>query len=132
MKDQGWRELAAVTIGSALLTVALTYPIAFKLTHVGRIDNADGRFSVWNVAWVARTLVKDPRHVFDANIFYPHRQTLAYSEANLGAVRGYRHWLTREPYAALNFAVPSDHPDRHRTYYLVRFDAEPRGGCVGD
>jgi len=37
------------------------------------------------VAWVARTLVADPRGLYDANIFYPHRGTLAYSEANLGA-----------------------------------------------
>ena len=42
-------------------------------------------FPIWNVAWVARTLVVDPLHVFDANIFYPHRWTLAYSESNLGA-----------------------------------------------
>jgi hypothetical protein len=41
--------------------------------------------AIWNVAWVARTLVTDPLHVFDANIFYPHRQTLSYSESNLGA-----------------------------------------------
>jgi hypothetical protein len=50
------------------------------LGSLSRVDNADGQFGIWNVAWVARTLVVDPLHVFDANIFYPHRGTLAYSE----------------------------------------------------
>ena len=75
----GGRELAAVIAVSAVLSIALTYPIAFKLGRSGRVDNGDGQLSIWNVAWVARTLVVDPRHVFDANIFYPHRGTLAHS-----------------------------------------------------
>ena len=45
--------------------------------------DADGQFSIWNIAWVARTIVVDPLHLFDANIFSPHKTTLAYSEANL-------------------------------------------------
>jgi hypothetical protein len=79
------RELASVALGFSALAIACTYPLAFKLSSLGRTDNADGQFAIWNVAWVARTLVVDPLHVFDANIFYPHRWTLAYSEANLGA-----------------------------------------------
>src|SRR5579872_7055254 len=102
----GWRELGVVIIVGAALTIALTYPLAFKIGRAGRVDNDDGRFSIWNVAWVARTLIVDPRHVFDANIFYPHRDTLAYSENNLGAgalaIPAY--WATRSPYAALNSA----------------------------
>jgi hypothetical protein len=101
------RELALVVAGASVLTVAMTYPLAFRLGHVARIDNGDGQFAVWNVAWVARTLVVDPVHLFDANIFYPHTGTLAYSEANLGAgiVALPVYWLTRNPYAALNFAI---------------------------
>jgi hypothetical protein len=101
------KELGLVLLASAILTAALTYPTAFKLGHVGRVDNGDGKLSIWNVAWVARTLVVDPRHVFDANIFYPHHDTLAYSENNLGAgalaVPAY--WLTRNPYVAHNVAL---------------------------
>ena len=101
------KELGVVLLASAMLTAALTYPIAFKLGHVGRVDNGDGKLSIWNVAWVARTLVADPRHVFDANIFYPHHGTLAYSENNLGAgalaVPAY--WLTKNPYVAHNVAL---------------------------
>src|SRR3954464_13565361 len=103
----GGLEFAAVLATGVVLTVALTYPLAFKIGSVGRVDNGDGQFSIWNVAWVARTLVVDPLHVYDANIFYPHRGTLAYSESNLGAgalaIPAY--WLTRNPYAALNSAM---------------------------
>jgi len=95
------REVAGVVIAAALLTAALTYPLAFSLGSIARVDNGDGQFSIWNVAWVARTLVVDPRHVFDGNIFYPHRGTLAFSENNLGAgvLALPVYWATRNPYA---------------------------------
>src|SRR5262245_3166996 len=118
-------ELAAVILVSGILAVVFTYPIAFKLGRSGRIDNNDGQFSIWNVAWVARTLVVDPRHVFDANIFYPHRGTLAYSENNLGAgamaIPAY--WASRgNPYAAHNVVVLLAFTlTAIGTYYLVRY-----------
>ena len=119
-----WRELTAVVAGSAALTVFLTFPLAFHLGTLGRTDNTDGQFSIWNVAWVARTLVVDPLHVFDANIFYPHRWTLAYSESNLGsgllAIPVY--WATRNPYAAHNFVfLLSFVLSASGAYYLVRY-----------
>ncbi len=103
----GLKEFALVLAGAALLTAAFTYPTAFKIGHVGRVDNGDGKLSIWNVAWVARTLAADPLHVYDANIFYPHRGTLAYSENNLGAgaLAMPVYWATRNPDAALNFAM---------------------------
>lgn len=98
-----------VVAGFALLAVAATWPLAL---HPGSrvyeiATNFDAQFSVWNVAWVARTLVADPLHVFDANIFFPHRWALAYSEANLaaGALAAPVYWLTKNPYAAHNFVV---------------------------
>ena len=120
----GLKELGFVLLASALLTAALTYPTAFKIGHVGRVDNGDGKLSIWNVAWVARTLVVDPLHVFDANIFYPHRGTLAYSENNLGAgaLAIPVYWATRNPYAAHNFALLLAFIlSATGTYYLVRY-----------
>src|SRR5258706_2238419 len=100
----GWRELLVVLLGFCVTTAALMRQVAFHLGSVASIDNGDGQFSIWNVAWVARTLVVDPLHVFDANIFYPHRWTLAYSESNLGegALAIPVYWLTRNAYAAHN------------------------------
>ena len=101
------RELAAVLVAAVALTALFTYPIAFKPGRVGRVDNGDGQLSIWNVTWVARTLAVDPLHVFDANIFYPNRGTLAYSENNLGAgvLAMPVYWATRNPYAAHNSVV---------------------------
>lgn len=101
------RELAIVAAAAALLSVVMTWPMAARIDRLGRVDNNDGQLSIWNVAWVARTLIADPVHVFDANIFYPHRGTLAYSENNLGAgtlaIPAY--WATRNPFTAHNTAV---------------------------
>jgi hypothetical protein len=124
LSRRGWGELAIVVAGFVALTVVLTFPVAFHLGTVGRVDNGDGQFSIWNVAWVARTLVVDPLHVFDANIFYPHRWTLAYSETNLGAgifaIPVY--WATRNPYAAHNFVfLLSFVLSATGAYYLVRY-----------
>jgi hypothetical protein len=129
----GWREMLLVVLGFSSLTVILTYPLAFRLGSIGRVDNGDGQFSIWNVAWVARTLVLDPLHVFDANIFYPHRWTLAYSESNLGAgaLAVPIYWATSNPYTAhnavllLSFVLSAT-----GTYYLVKYLVADRGAAV--
>jgi hypothetical protein len=119
-----WSELALVVTGFGVLTVILIAPMALHLGSVGRLDNADTRMLIWNVAWVARTLVVDPLHVLDANIFYPHRGTLVYSESNLGAglLAIPVYWATRNPYAAHNFVVLLTFVlSGTATYYLVRY-----------
>ena len=128
------RELAVVLLGFGALTALLTFPLAFRLGSLAyRIDNGDGQFSIWNVAWVARGLVLDPLHVFDANIFYPHRMTLAYSEANLGsgALAIPVYWATRNPYAAHAFVVLlSFLMSAAGTYYLVRYLVGSRTAAI--
>jgi hypothetical protein len=49
----------------------------------------------WVLAWVAHQLPRAPAHLFDANIFYPERNTLAFSETLLvpGAIVAPLHWL---------------------------------------
>src|SRR6202521_1743549 len=129
----GWRELVIVFLGFGASTLALMHQVAFHLGTVARIDNGDGQFSIWNVAWVARTLVVDPLHVYDANIFFPHRWTLAYSENNLGAgvlaVPAY--WATRNPYFAHNFVVLLAFLlAATGTYYLVRYLTGDRRAAI--
>lgn len=117
-------ELAIVLCASAALAALFLFPIVSHFTRAGRIDNADGQFAIWNVAWVARTLLTDPRHVFDANIFFPHRSTLSYSEANLvaGALGLPAYWLTHgNAFAAHNAAlVLAFVLSATGMYYLVR------------
>ena len=101
------REVVLVATLAVVTTVALTYPLAFQLGDGGRVDSEDGLFSIWNIAWVARTIVADPAELFHANIFYPHRNALAFSEANLvaGLLAIPPYWLTRNPYTAHNTVV---------------------------
>lgn len=107
MRSRPAAEAIGVFLLASVTAVFLTYPLAFKLGHVGRLELGDGQWSIWVINWVARTLVADPRHVFDANIFYPHKNTLAFSESNLGGgLLGVPvYWLTRNPYTTHNFVL---------------------------
>ena len=124
MRFRGLAEATAVLTAALVLACVLTYPYAFKFDHAGRIDSNDGRWSIWVVSWVAHALTTDPLHVYRANIFYPHEDALAYSEANLaaGAV-GVPVWLlTHNPYATHNFVVlVSFILSFVGTYYLCRY-----------
>jgi len=100
--------MALVLAGFTVLAVVMTFPLAFHPGTLGyRLDYGDSQFSIWNVGWVAHALATDPRHVLDANIFYPHQRTLTYSETNLGAgaLALPIFALTGNVYAAHNFVV---------------------------
>jgi hypothetical protein len=100
---------AILIVGAAFAAaVIMTWPLASDIGRLGRTENSgDARFSVWNVAWVAHALTTSPRDLYDANIFYPHRRTLAFSEANIGAgALAVPAWAaTRNPFAAHNSVV---------------------------
>lgn len=120
---------------SAAAAILMTWPLAANLTGLGRSSaGGDGLHSVWNIGWVSRTLVADPGRLFDANIFYPHRQTLAYSEANIVAgVMGVPAWLlTRSAYAAHNTAVLGAFATAFLGMWLLatRLSGDSRAGAV--
>jgi hypothetical protein len=100
-------EWAVVVSSAFLLAVILLWPLAGQLSTAGRIDTGDGRFSIWNVAWVAHAITTDPRNLYNANIFFPHDNTLAFSEANIVAgVIAIPAWLvTQHPLAASNWTI---------------------------
>ena len=64
------------------MTVVITWPQALYLGSQVAAHN-DPHFSMWRLGWIAHALRTDPRHLFDANIFYPELRTLAYSDATL-------------------------------------------------
>jgi hypothetical protein len=63
-----------------LLAVAHTWPLASAPGHWSRHDNPDPVLNEWAMAWIAHQLPRDPLNLFHANIFYPERRTLAFSE----------------------------------------------------
>ena len=124
MRFRGSRELVLVVLGAVLLACLMTYPLIVGFDHVGRVDNNDGRWSIWVVSWVAHALTTDPAQLFRANIFYPHQDALAYSEANIAAgVVGVPVWLlTKNPDATHNFVLlVSFVVSFAGAYYLCRY-----------
>jgi hypothetical protein len=90
-----------------LLAVAHTWPLGQRPGVHSRVDNGDYSLNVWAVDWVARTLPTDPTHLFDANIFYPARLTLAYSEPLIlqGALAIPAVWLGVPPVVTFNLLL---------------------------
>ena len=63
-----------------LLAIVHTWPLATAPHRLSRHDNADVMLNEWIVAWVQHQLVRDPSHLFEANIFHPSHDALAFSE----------------------------------------------------
>ena len=63
------------------LTFVMTYPQVKGLGGFVSVDTGDPLLSTWRLSWIAHQLPRDPLHLFDANIFYPEKNTLAFSDA---------------------------------------------------
>jgi hypothetical protein len=98
------QHCAAAVLFVALAAVMIR-PLATSSSLVP--DSDDALFSVWRLAWIAHQLPHDPAHLFDANIFYPHRNTLAYSDAMLmvGALAAPLFWAGVDPVRVHNVVL---------------------------
>ena len=89
------------------LTVLLAYP--FSLHPASRVLSigTDTDLYIWTLAWDTHAFTHHPLSIFDANIFYPHRYTLAYSENLIGSafVAAPILWLTDNPVLAQNLVA---------------------------
>jgi hypothetical protein len=65
------------------LTIVMTYPQIRMLDRGVRLELGDPLLSTWRLSWVAHQLPRDARHLFDGNIFYPEKNTLAFSDATI-------------------------------------------------
>jgi hypothetical protein len=90
------------------LTAVMTYPQVFRMSD-GVHDPADPLMVTWVLAWIAHQLPIAPAHIFDANIFYPERNTLAYSETLLvpGLLAAPLSWLGAAPILVYNLVFLS-------------------------
>jgi hypothetical protein len=67
------------------LTLVLTYPAIFRLKVAIIGDYVDSFLNTWILAWGVRKISGGEwGSLFDANIFFPYQNTLAYSEHLLG------------------------------------------------
>jgi hypothetical protein len=74
-----WAAAAAVA-----LAVLTSWPLVLHLPSRIAPDLGDPVRTAWQVAWVGHAMAHGPLHIFDANAFYPHRLSLAFSDSLLG------------------------------------------------
>jgi len=89
-----------------LFTAIVTWPhCLYFATRV--VAHHDPLFSMWRLAWVAHAIATDPRHLFDANIFHPVRNTLAFSDAMLleGIIGAPLFWINVHPVMIYNLLL---------------------------
>jgi hypothetical protein len=90
-----------------VMAIVHTWPLASDPAHLSRGDNSDTILNEWIIAWVVHQAPRDPIHLFDANIFYPERDTLAYSEVMIvqSALAAPVFWLGGGPVLAYNVVL---------------------------
>lgn len=78
------RELAAAGLFYAFAAAVFTWPLVMRLNS-GLPDLWDAKLNAWILHWDFHQTFRDPLRLFDANIFYPARYALAFSENLYGA-----------------------------------------------
>jgi hypothetical protein len=80
----GRAELLWVVAAGILLAVLTTWPLVLHLPSRIAPDLGDPIRTAWEVAWVGHAMLHNPLHLFDANAFSPHPNSLAFSDSLLG------------------------------------------------
>jgi len=92
-----------------ILASYITFPLVFKLTSL-TTGYGDELFIAWNHAWNIHTFFINPSnilHIFNAPLFFPYQNTLAYSDAYLtnSLLLGPVVLLLKEPIVANNLTL---------------------------
>ena len=98
--------LLTAAVAVVAFTLFLTWPQALHMP-TGIASHDDAYFSMWRLDWIAHALRVDPAHLYDANIYYPERRTLAYSDAMLleGVVAAPLLWSGLSPVLVYNLML---------------------------
>ena len=80
----GRAEVLWVVFAGIALAVLTTWPLLLHMPSRIAPDLGDPVRTAWEVAWVGHAMLHQPLHLFDANVFYPHRLSLAFSDSLLG------------------------------------------------
>ena len=84
-RGRGAGQSALVLLLLTALAVVLTWPATAHLGSVV-VNLGDPLLTTWILAWDVHALTTAPLRFLDANMFHPHRWTLAYTEHLLGLV----------------------------------------------
>lgn len=81
MSRIGCTKRSVLTLGSyALLALVGTHPLWMRAAGSVPMDIGDPLLNAWIIAWETHALLAGPFRLFDANIFHPLQNTLAFSE----------------------------------------------------
>lgn len=80
----GGVEVALVVLAGVALAVLTSWPLILHMPSRIAPDLGDPVRTAWQIAWVGHAMLHDPLHLFDANAFYPHPLSLAFSDSLLG------------------------------------------------
>jgi hypothetical protein len=128
------RRTSALAV-CVLLAVLHTWPLVLHPGRYSRNDNADTQLNEWILAWVEHQLPRAPLHLFEANIFYPAHDSLAFSEplivpALIGAPLA---WSGGSPVLVYNLVLIAGFAlTAFATFLLVhRWSGNWLGGLIG-
>jgi len=96
--------LAAVFLFYSAVTFVMAYPFSARIADGVISVGTDTDLYIWTLAWDTYAILHQPFAIFDANIFFPFKHTLAYSENLLGSVifAAPLLWLTNNPMVTMN------------------------------
>jgi hypothetical protein len=77
-------EVIAAALASCLLAIVMTWPLVLHLGAVVPRDIGDPLAIAWQPAWGGHALLDQPLHFFDANRFWPIKDSLAFGDALIG------------------------------------------------
>ena len=97
--------LLALLFGA--LTVVMAAPWSLHPATRVVIDNPDTHLYAWTLGWDVHAFATDPLAIFDANIYFPYANTLAYSENMIGSafIAAPIIWFTGDLVLALNLVL---------------------------
>lgn len=89
------------------LAVIHTWPLATNPANLSLNANGDAQLNEWILAWVVHQLPRDPFTLFDANIFHPAKDALAFSEPLIvpAILSAPIFWLGGSPVLAYNLML---------------------------
>ncbi len=93
----------------AALTTAMAAPWSLHPASRVLVDAPDTHLFIWTLAWDAHAFITNPFGIFDANIYHPFPNTLAYSENLIGSalIAAPVLWLTGDGVLAINLVALS-------------------------
>ena len=102
-RDGMWRA----ALFYCALTVVLTWPLAPRAHEATLPVSPDTQLFIWTLAWDTHAVIHQPFAIFDSNIYYPERRTLAYSENLLGSTifAAPVLWASGNPLLAMNIVA---------------------------